>query len=80
MRWVSTRVLPEPAPARTSSGPSPWTTACALGLVQPGEQPLGAVGAGFDRGPALHASGGLSESICSITPRIATAAAGPALR
>jgi hypothetical protein len=27
MRWVSTRVLPEPAPATTSSGPSSWTTA-----------------------------------------------------
>ena len=27
MRWVSTRVLPEPAPAMTSSGPSPCTTA-----------------------------------------------------
>jgi hypothetical protein len=27
MRWVRTRVLPEPAPARISSGPSPWVTA-----------------------------------------------------
>ena len=27
MRWVSTRVLPDPAPATTSSGPSVWTTA-----------------------------------------------------
>ena len=27
MRWVRTRVLPEPAPAMTSRGPSPWTTA-----------------------------------------------------
>ena len=27
IRWVSTRVLPEPAPARISSGPSPWVTA-----------------------------------------------------
>src|SRR5919106_5997904 len=27
IRWVSTRVLPEPAPAITSSGPSPWVTA-----------------------------------------------------
>ena len=24
MRWVSTRVLPEPAPASTSSGPPSW--------------------------------------------------------
>ncbi len=27
MRWVSTRVLPEPAPATISRGPSPWVTA-----------------------------------------------------
>ncbi len=27
MRWVRTLVLPEPAPATTSSGPSVWTTA-----------------------------------------------------
>src|SRR3954454_15695106 len=27
MRWVSTRVLPEPAPATISSGPSVWVTA-----------------------------------------------------
>ena len=31
MRWVSTRVLPEPAPARMSSGPSPWRTASSCG-------------------------------------------------
>src|SRR3990172_5204439 len=27
MRWAMTRVLPPPAPARTRSGPSVWTTA-----------------------------------------------------
>src|SRR4029453_16438293 len=27
MRWVRTRVLPDPAPATTSSGPSAWVTA-----------------------------------------------------
>ena len=27
MRWVSTRVLPEPAPATISSGEPAWTTA-----------------------------------------------------
>src|SRR3989304_176963 len=27
MRWAMTRVLPLPAPARTRSGPSVWTTA-----------------------------------------------------
>src|SRR4051794_1436730 len=35
MRWVSTRVLPEPAPARISSGPSPCTTASRWGGLRP---------------------------------------------
>ena len=35
MRVVSTRVLPVPAPASTSSGPPSWMTASALLLVQP---------------------------------------------
>ena len=35
MRCVSTRVLPEPAPARTSSGPSPCTTASRCGGLSP---------------------------------------------
>src|SRR4051812_27379623 len=35
MRWVSTRVLPEPAPARINSGPSPCTTASRWGGLRP---------------------------------------------
>src|SRR3954451_14854035 len=35
MRWVSTRVLPAPAPARISSGPSPWVTASRCGGLSP---------------------------------------------
>ena len=35
IRWVSTRVLPEPAPARISSGPSPWVTASRWGSLRP---------------------------------------------
>ena len=35
MRWVSTRVLPEPAPARISSGPSPCVTASRWGSFRP---------------------------------------------
>ena len=35
MRWVSTRVLPEPAPARISSGPSPCRTASRCGGFRP---------------------------------------------
>ena len=41
IRRVSTRVLPDPAPATTSSGCPAWTTASPLGLVQPVEQLLG---------------------------------------
>ena len=32
IRWVSTLVLPEPAPARMRSGPSVWKTASFCGL------------------------------------------------
>src|ERR687892_2134005 len=35
MRCVSTRVLPEPAPARISSGPSPCSTASRWGSFSP---------------------------------------------
>src|SRR3954452_17137141 len=35
MRWVRTRVLPEPAPARISSGPSPCVTASRWGALRP---------------------------------------------
>ena len=35
MRWVSTRVLPEPAPATTSSGPTPVHDGVELVGVQP---------------------------------------------
>ena len=35
MRWVRTRVLPEPAPASTSSGPSPCVTAARCGSLRP---------------------------------------------
>ena len=37
MRWVSTRVLPEPAPATTSSGPLAVGDGLALDRVQPVE-------------------------------------------
>ena len=44
IRRVSTRVLPEPAPATMSSGPPRWTTASALGRGQPGEQGVDSTG------------------------------------
>src|SRR5680860_1911710 len=34
-RWVSTLVLPEPAPARTRRGPPSWNTASACGPFSP---------------------------------------------
>ena len=40
---VSTRVLPEPAPARISSGPSPCTTASRCGFVEALQESLDAV-------------------------------------
>ena len=35
MRWVSTLVLPDPAPATTSSGPPRWTTASSWSGLRP---------------------------------------------
>src|SRR4051794_268390 len=35
MRWVSTRVLPEPAPATTRSGPPRWVTASRWAGLRP---------------------------------------------
>ena len=66
MRWVSTRVLPEPAPATISSGPSVWVTASrwtgfspsrsgvvrqGLMATQPTVPPLDSYGSGRDRPP-----------------------------
>ena len=35
MRWVSTRVLPEPAPAMMSRGAPAWVTACSCAGLRP---------------------------------------------
>src|SRR5680860_1445016 len=43
MRRVSARVLPDPAPARISSGPSPWVTACRWGSLRPSSRASAAV-------------------------------------
>src|SRR4051812_13797011 len=45
IRCVSTRVLPEPAPASTSSGPSSWRTACRWGSLRPSRSGSTAVAA-----------------------------------
>src|SRR4051794_41148104 len=45
IRCVSTRVLPEPAPARISSGPPGWSTASRWGSFRPSRNDSGAVAA-----------------------------------
>src|SRR5215207_6373105 len=45
IRWVRTRVLPEPAPARISSGPSPCSTAWRWGSLRPSSRASVATGA-----------------------------------
>src|SRR3954451_3670945 len=47
MRCVSTRVLPEPAPARMSSGPSPCRTASRCGGFRPSRRASMAASAGM---------------------------------
>ena len=67
MRWVSDPGLARAGAGETSSGPSPCATACALGLVEAGEQPLGAVGAGLGGAPRPRSRPrGVSSSVCSI--------------
>ena len=57
MRWVSTRVLPEPAPATTSSGPSAWATASACAGLSPDRRSnLGAMGSAGSPAAALKRS------------------------
>src|SRR3954451_5730818 len=46
IRWVSTRVLPEPAPARTSSGPSGCVTASRCGGFNPASRSSRAAASG----------------------------------
>ena len=46
MRMVSTRVLPEPAPARTSSGPWVHSTASRWAGLRPSRSSAGRTGAG----------------------------------
>src|SRR5437588_3648935 len=47
MRCVSTRVLPLPAPASISSGPSPWVTASRCGSLSPSSSSLRCSACGF---------------------------------
>src|SRR4051794_18967017 len=71
MRWVSTRVLPEPAPARISSGPSPWTTASRWGGFSPASSSsiLVSCAASGIRGPRYRRGRSLSRRTVSSYPR-----------
>ena len=59
MRMVSTRVLPVPAPASTSTGPSSVSTASRCSALRPGEIGRAAArrGAGARRDAARHGGG-----------------------
>ena len=57
MRWVSTRVLPEPAPATMRSGPPAWVTACGLGRVEAGEEVVARARSGRAPSPAGAGNG-----------------------
>src|ERR687898_1559018 len=56
MRWVSTRVLPDPAPATTSSGPSAWVTASDWTGLSPPSSPDAPSGAGAGASGAAGAA------------------------
>src|SRR5215207_4857471 len=83
MRWVRTRVLPEPAPASTSSGPSPWRTASRCGsLSSASSRSARSVPASVGAGawPAAPFSGVLNSVWRATAPSIARRSAGPSLR
>ena len=56
IRWVMTRVLPEPAPASDQQRPLAVEDRLPLGVVEPGQQPLDVVGPALSAG--LGAWGG----------------------
>ena len=68
MRWVRTRVLPEPAPARTSSGPSPCLTASRCGWLRPAS-----------RRSTRSAPGSVGAPRPSLAPRARSAASPPSI-
>ena len=57
MRWVSTRVLPEPAPATMSSGPVGVQDRLELHRVEPVEQPCAGRSGGARPGPLARVAG-----------------------
>ncbi len=86
IRRVSTRVLPEPAPATTSSGAPSWTTAARWGSLRPSSSSsrgrlrrCSAAWSGRRRSPPRGASG-LRSCPSNPTSRHPHAAAAPARR
>src|SRR4051794_4535855 len=76
MRCVSTRVLPEPAPARTSNGPVSCSTAWRWGSLSPSRRGSAAAGALTQARVALHSARpmGLCDRVRESCARIAESA------
>ena len=64
MRWVSTRVLPEPAPAMTSSGPSGWVTASSWTGFSPSSSGSSLLGEQRPAGPSASVIGPTLPTPC----------------
>ena len=76
IRRVSTRVLPEPAPATTSSGGPSWTTAARCGSFSPARR-SSAEGPVARSGFSEPVSGSVSGRLCPMTGRVSLIS-GPA--
>ena len=74
MRWVSTRVLPLPAPARISSGPSPWVTASRWGSFRPSSSSCSMLGVRVLHRPSSIDAGSAARPGGRAPPRSAISA------
>ena len=63
MRWVSTRVLPEPAPATISSGAPVWVTAAACCGLSPATSDSGVCAGAAGRASSPQASGSAATRV-----------------
>ena len=75
MRWVSTRVLPEPAPATMSSGPPSWSTASRCCGLSPTSSCSGSAPGRAAPGPPSGPSPAAAASAQVGTPAALTSAA-----
>src|SRR5262245_54086557 len=74
IRLVSTRVLPEPAPATINNGVPKWVTAARWASLSPSRRRAGSAPAGSGRLAGVTGTGGTSKRAC-IARRVY--AAGP---